>query len=193
LSLYLSTIQDFIDGSLSYNGFFIKMTTEVNDAYYFHSSSASTSSYRPKLVIVYSLPGTSTPTQTVVFTATNTPVNTFTPSPTFTSVPSATNTGTLVPTNTYVPTVTPTFTATSIFTSTSSFTPSPSPTATPGLFYTPVAVSTALYNLFNQTIPVVYGYDDGEIEVLEGVSLGTLIIVAVIISIAFSALSRIKK
>lgn len=195
LSLYLSTIQGFVDGSLSYNGFFVKMTTENNDAYYFHSSSATTSTYRPKIVIVYSIPGTATPTQTVVITSTftNTPVDTFTPSPTFTIIPSATNTGTLVATNTYVPTVTPTFTVTSIFTPTSSFTPSPSPTATPGLFYTPVAVSTALYNLLNQTIPVVYGYDNGLIQVLEGVSLGTLIIAAVIISIAFSVFYRIKK
>ena len=57
ITLSASAIQEMIAGSFTNNGFLIKTTTEAGDnATLFATSSHATSSYRPKLVIGYSLP-----------------------------------------------------------------------------------------------------------------------------------------
>lgn len=57
ITLLTSSIQEMVLGTFTNNGFFLKMDTENNDAYRWHSSGATTASYRPKLVINYDIPG----------------------------------------------------------------------------------------------------------------------------------------
>jgi len=186
LPLYLSVIQDFVNDPNYNKGFLLKTTGELNDAYYLHSSSSTTSTYRPKLVVNYSIPSTSTVTYTATITATNTATETNTPTATDTNTPF------LTATNTYVPTVTETVIPGSTFT----FTPSPTltftPTSTPGVFYTPVPISTAFYDLFNRQVPLVYSWSDGVFTLTDGVTFGTLFIFSLIVSVAISAYRRIR-
>jgi len=188
-----AVIQDFVDGDLVNNGFVFYSSGMLNDAYYFHSAGASNSALRPKLVVTYSIVATNTPTQTFTATLTFTPSNTPTNTATSTATATATSTGTLTPTNTYVPTDTNTPTPTSLTPATSTFTFTPTSTATPGLNYTPVAVGTAFTNLFTYSIPVVYGFENGVIQVSEGISLGLLLISSIMIAVALMALSRITR
>lgn len=57
------TVQQMIDGALPNYGFEFRASVELNNLYRFYSSSATTASQRPKLVIEYIAPPTATPTQ----------------------------------------------------------------------------------------------------------------------------------
>jgi hypothetical protein len=119
---------NYINGTWSNFGFFLKMDTETDDAIWFASSSNTNTSYRPKLIIEYSVPTstpTLTPTQTftptATFTASSTPTETFTPTASNTPLPpTATHTATVTPS----PSITP-IPPTATHTSTPSATPTP--------------------------------------------------------------------
>jgi hypothetical protein len=142
----ISELQKMVNGTYTNYGWMIKADTENNDRYNFYSSAATTSSYRPKLVIQYDEANTSTPTNTATSTETLTPTNT--PTSTVTSTP--TDTPLFTPTDTSTPTetFTPTYTGTATYTPTPSNTSTPLPTATPGngvIWATgPVTLSAAL-------------------------------------------------
>lgn len=100
-----SLVQSWVDGSVSNYGFLLKLTDEAASApdrgLPSHSSGASTSGYRPALVVDYVVPS-STPTAT----STNTPVPSNTPGgPTDTPTPTLmpTSTGTAAPMATVTP------------------------------------------------------------------------------------------
>ena len=56
ISLTPSAVQEMINGSFTNNGWLIKADIESNDAYMLASSSHATESYRPKLVVEYTVP-----------------------------------------------------------------------------------------------------------------------------------------
>ena len=60
-TLSTSDVQEMVDGTWTNYGFLIRANTENYDRYAFASSSYTTASYRPKLIIEYSVPET-TPT-----------------------------------------------------------------------------------------------------------------------------------
>ena len=53
ISLTPSKVQEWISGAVNNYGLLLKMDTESNDAWRWHSASAATPDYRPKLVIEY--------------------------------------------------------------------------------------------------------------------------------------------
>jgi hypothetical protein len=133
-TLTASKVQEMITGGGFTNyGFILKSVDEYHDLFEYHSSSSSTSTYRPKLVISYDGP-TSTPTLT--------PTNTSTP--TSTGTPTDTPTATSTPTDTLTPTATGTATET--------LTPSVTPTAS----QTPTASSTLQYTHTPTITPTAY-------------------------------------
>lgn len=56
ISLTASAIQEIVNGTWTNNGFLLKVDTEANDQFVYYSSGAATASYRPKLVIEYTVP-----------------------------------------------------------------------------------------------------------------------------------------
>jgi len=121
ITLSTGHVQDWVSGAVANYGWLIRGSSGANSITMASSDNATTS-YRPKLVIEYSLESaTATPTPT----ASDTPTNTPTPSDTPTNTPTPSDT----PTNTPTPSDTPTNTPTASDTPTS--TPTDTPTATP--------------------------------------------------------------
>jgi hypothetical protein len=121
----ITELQKMVDGTYSNNGWVIKADTENSDRYSFYSSSATTSSYRPKLVVVYNEANTPTPSETPTDTPTSTPTVTLT------------STATETPTETPLYTNTPTETPTETLTPTTTLSPTPTLSLTPTLSPTP--------------------------------------------------------
>jgi hypothetical protein len=156
VSLSTSQISSMVSNNY---GMVLRMIT-AGQYFSFRSSDYTTSSLRPKIVVVYT-EATATPTVTPTATATATPTVTHTPTATATATPTptatetptatptatetptptATATGTQTPTLTHTPTQTPTITFTPTITLTPTETPTPTPTLTP----LPTRASDSIY------------------------------------------------
>ncbi len=68
ITLTNSAIQSIVSGAFSNNGFLIKMDTETNDMYIFHSQeNTDSASWDPKLVIEYTTPAVSSFQQKIIY------------------------------------------------------------------------------------------------------------------------------
>ena len=92
-----SLVRDWMDGSLANNGVLLRSTTP-DQSFYFASSEHATTSWHPKLVVVYGGAPAGPPTATP--TVTPTPTATLTPTATTLGASTATPTQTLTPTPT---------------------------------------------------------------------------------------------
>lgn len=72
ISIDPAKVQEMLNGTFTNNGFILTTTSELDDRFDFKSSTTSTASQRPRLVIQYTSPSI-TPTSTITPTLTNTP------------------------------------------------------------------------------------------------------------------------
>jgi hypothetical protein len=147
-----------INGTYTNYGWVLRTASELDDQRVVHTSNSTSTSYRPKLVVNYTMPmntptntatstptSTSTPTDLPTSTSTYTPTYTPTLTPTHTPTPTdiSTSTFTATPTPTDLPTSTPTYTPT--YTPTLTPTHTPTPTDTPTSTFTATPTSTSTY------------------------------------------------
>ena len=57
ITLTAAKVQEWVSGAFANNGFLLKVATETDDQLCYDSSTNATASYRPKLVVTYTVPG----------------------------------------------------------------------------------------------------------------------------------------